>query len=92
MINAAHREWEEANERDEAHLRKIEPELPPHVREFNDLLLHDAVVSSIAREGNQLIMVLQKDIPPRDTAILTYRLTEDPVIDPEALCPRTGCK
>ncbi|HKI31515.1 MAG TPA: DUF4085 family protein [Gemmataceae bacterium] len=85
VVNAAHREWEEANERYERHLRTIEPELPPHVREFNDLLLHDAVVSNIAREGDKLIMVLQKDIPPRDTVILTYSLIEDPVIDPEAL-------
>jgi hypothetical protein len=87
IATAAHREWEETNERYEAHLRAIEPELPPHVREFNDLLLHDAVVLSIAREGDRLIMVLHKDIPPRDTVILSYNLTEDPVIDPEALPP-----
>jgi hypothetical protein len=85
VVNAAHQEWEEANERYETHLRAIEPELPLQVREFNDLLLHDAVVSSIAREGDKLIMVLQKDIPPRDTVILTYTVTEDPAIDPEAL-------
>jgi len=49
-------------------------------------LLHDAVVSNIAREGDKLIMVLQKDIPPRDTVILTYSLIEDPV---GRLNPRT---
>src|SRR5271167_2692454 len=84
-VSAAHREWEEANERYEAHLRAIEPQLPPHVRAFNDLLLHDAIVLSIAREGDKLVMVLQKDIPPRDTVILTYHLTDEPLIDPEAI-------
>lgn len=54
---------------------------------FNDLLLHDALVWSIAREGNKLIMVLRKDIPPRNLVILTYTLCEEPHINPDALSP-----
>ena len=44
-------------------------------------------VYSMARKGDQLIMVLLKDIPPRDLVILTYVLTEEPYIDPVALPP-----
>jgi Protein of unknown function (DUF4085) len=85
VANAAHAEWEAALERYEQYLQSIEAELPEHVREFNRLLLHDAVVSSIARQGDRLIMVLRKNIPPRDVVTLTYTLTAEPVIDKDAL-------
>lgn len=55
------------------------------MREFTGLLLHDAHVHGIARQGNQLILILHKDIPPCDLAIVTYTLTEEPWIDYEAL-------
>ncbi len=77
--------WEEANERYEQRLREIEPELPEHVRQFNHLLLHDARVFSIARRDDQLIFVMRKDIPPRDIAIITYFLTDEPYVDQAAL-------
>lgn len=82
VLNAACEEWEQANEAYERHLAAIEPEFPPHMREFAGLLLHDAKVQSIARQGNQLILVLHKDIPPRDLVILSYDLEREPVIEP----------
>ena len=47
--------------------------------------MHDAIVWSIARQGDKLIMVLRKDVPPQDVVILTYTLIEEPVIDRDAL-------
>lgn len=82
VLNAACEEWEQANEAYERHLAAIEPELPPHIREFAALLLHDAKVQSIARQGNQLILVLHKDIPPRDLVILNYELDGEPIVEP----------
>lgn len=87
VARAADAEWEAALERYDRDLRAIEPELPEHVRAFTRLLLHDAMVWSIARQGDRLIMVLRKDVPPRDVVTLTYTLTEEPVIDREALTP-----
>jgi hypothetical protein len=84
VADAAHEEWEAALER---YLASIERELPDHIREFNKLLLHDAIVWSIARQGNRLILVMRKDIPPRDVVILTYSLTEEPVIDDKEAGP-----
>jgi Protein of unknown function (DUF4085) len=80
VARKAEAEWEAANERYEQHLRSIEPKLPQHIRAFNELLLHDAVVTSLARQGDKLIMVLLKDIPPRDLVTLTYTLAEEPTI------------
>ena len=85
VANAAEAEWERRLEAYEAELRRIEPDLPEHVREFNNLLLHDARVYSLARQGDHLILVLHKDVPPRDLVIITYALAGEPVIDREAL-------
>jgi hypothetical protein len=87
VLNAACEEWEQANEVYERHLATIEPEFPPHLREFAALLLHDAKVQSIARQGNQLILVLHKNIPPRDLVILSYELVDEPVVEPFADVP-----
>lgn len=84
VLNAACEEWERANEAYERHLAAIEPEFSPHLREMTALLLHDAKVQSIARQGNQLILVLHKDIPPRDLVILNYELDGEPVVEPFA--------
>jgi hypothetical protein len=85
VVRAAEAEWDRRLEQYEQELRQIEPDLPEHVRRFNDLLLHDARVYSLARQGDQLILVLRKDIPPRDLVIVTYDLAGEPVIDTEAL-------
>jgi hypothetical protein len=87
VASVAAREWEAANARYEEHLRSIEPRLPDHIRDFNNLLLHDALVWSIARQDDNLIMILRKDIPPRNLVILSYTLTREPEINPEALPP-----
>lgn len=87
VLNAACEEWERANEDYERHLAAIEPMFPQHIREFATMLLHDANVQLIARQGNQLILVLNKDIPPRDLAILNYDLDGEPVVEPFADCP-----
>jgi hypothetical protein len=87
VLNAACEEWEQANEVYERHLATIEPEFPPHLREFAALLLHDAKVQSIARQGNQLILVLHKNIPPCDLVILSYELDGEPVVEPFADAP-----
>lgn len=87
VLNAACEEWERANEAYEQHLAAIEPELPPHLREFAELLLHDAVVQSIARQGDRLIVVLHKDIPPRNLVILSYELVGEPVLEPFSDAP-----
>jgi hypothetical protein len=85
VASAAQDEWEVVLERYERYLQSIESGLPQHIQEFTRLLLHDAIVWSIVRQGDRLIVVLRKDIPPRDVVILTYTLTEEPVLDKEAL-------
>jgi hypothetical protein len=87
ILNAACEEWEQANAAYERHLSAIEPEFPPHLREFAELLLHDARIQSIARRGNQLILVLHKDIPPRDLVILSYELVGELIVEPFADAP-----
>jgi hypothetical protein len=87
-LSAAEDEWEAALERYEQHLQAIEPGLPGHLRSFNELLLHDATVQSIARQRNRLIMILRKDVPPRDLVILAYELDGEPVLTPFVPCPR----
>lgn len=82
VLNTAFEEWEQANEAYERYLSAIEPAFPLHIREFATLLLHDAKVQSIARQGNQLILVLHKDIPPRDLVILNYDLDGEPIVEP----------
>ncbi len=80
--------WEDANRQYEQRLQQIRPQLPTHIQSFLDeLLLHDADVWSLARHGDQLIMVLRKDIPPRDVVILTYTLVAEPAINTAAIPP-----
>jgi hypothetical protein len=86
--SAAEAEWEAVNERYSEHLQALEPGLPAHLRAFNALLLHDAALLSLAREGSRLLMVLKKDIPPRDLVIVRYDMAEEPVLVPFARQPR----
>ena len=86
VANAADAEWDRRQAEYEGTLQRLEPELPEHVRAFNDLLLHDARVFTIARsEDRLLLLVLHKTIPPRALIILTYFLAGEPSIDREAL-------
>jgi hypothetical protein len=87
VARAADAEWEGVLERYEQGLQAIEAELPEHIRGFTQLRLHGALVLSVARQGEKLILVLRKDVPPRDVVILTYTLAAEPVIDRDALSP-----
>jgi hypothetical protein len=91
VADAANAEWEAVLERYERYLQTIANELPEQVRHFTELRLHDAVIWSIVRQANKLIMILHKDVPPRDVVILTYTLTQEPVIDKEALPAAHRC-
>jgi hypothetical protein len=88
VAGAADAEWETANDRYGQLLQELEPELPANIREFNSLLLHDALVQSLARENGRLIMILKKDIPPREIVILRYELVDEPVLMPFEKNPR----
>jgi hypothetical protein len=88
IVDASEEEWESALQAYEQHLQALVPDLPGHVRGFQELLLHDAVVQSIGREDNRLILILRKDIPPRDLVILSYDLESEPVLEPFARHPR----
>lgn len=85
--NEVDRLWDEALEHYERRLAEVRAALPEHLRAFNDLLLHDARVESIGRRDGELVMVLRKDIPPRDLVTVTYALVGEPFIDREALPP-----
>jgi hypothetical protein len=87
VADAADAEWEDALARYDSYLQGLDPELPQHIREFSRLLLHGAIVWSIARQRDKLIMVMRKDVPPQDTVILAYTLVGEPVINKEALSP-----
>jgi hypothetical protein len=85
VAGAAQEEWEGALQRYESYLKSVGAELPKHIREFSELLLHDAIIWSIVQQQDQLIMVLRKDIPPQNVLILTYFLTQEPIVDKNAL-------
>jgi hypothetical protein len=87
IASQADAEWNLRQEAYERKLLELEARMPPPMREFSRLLLHDARVHGIARQEGQLIMVLQKDIPPRHLVILTYDLAGEPTVDTEALPP-----
>ena len=85
--------WEEQLERYERHLAAIFPEFSDSLRLYTDLPLHDAVVESVSRHANRLVMVMQSDVPSRDIVTVTYFLAGEPVINKPALpaeicCPR----
>jgi hypothetical protein len=88
VLDAACREWERANESYERHMDALLPRLPAHLRAFTELRLHDARVQSIARQGDRLLVVLHKDIPPRDLVLLSYDLQGEPILEPFADAPR----
>src|SRR5262245_59981161 len=87
VVSASEDEWERTNEAYERHLRAIEPRMPPSVREMSALLLHDAEVRSISRPGDRLLMVLLKDVPPRDLVLLDYDPAGEPVFEPFTAAP-----
>jgi hypothetical protein len=82
VVDAACAEWERANQAYEQHLQALEPRLPASLRDFAALLLHDAKVQAIGRQGQRLLMVLLKDTPPRDVVLISYDLEGEPALEP----------
>jgi hypothetical protein len=87
-MDAADADWEAAEGRYEQRLQELGPAIDPVLKRFEGVLLHDATVESISRRDDQLIMVLRKDVPPRDVVTLTYTLAGEPFIDRNALPPQ----
>ena len=87
VANGAAAEWDRLLERYEQRLQQLRADMPPRVRAFSDLLLHDAEVLTMAARGHEFIVVLRKDIPPRDVLILTFTLAAGPMINTAALPP-----
>lgn len=83
-MTRADADWEAAEQRYEQHLQRLQPALAPVLERFAGLLLHDALVLGMNRRGDQLVLILHKDIPPRDVVTLTYTLVGEPFIDPNA--------
>jgi hypothetical protein len=81
-------EWAAAERQYEERLRELGPRLEPVLRQFEGLLLHDAIVRSVSRRGDQLVLVLDRDVPPRDQVTLVYTLAGEPFIDREAILPQ----
>jgi hypothetical protein len=91
IADAAHDEWEEAVNRHAANLQLIRSELPASVGYlWDNFYLHDAEVLNMARRGQTFIIVLRLGTPPRDLLILSYELTEEPIINTAAL-PAQQC-
>ncbi len=86
-MDAADADWEAAEARYEDRLRELGPAVAPVLKRFEDVLLHDATVESISRRDDQFVIVLHKDVPPRDVVTLTYTLAGEPFIDRNALPP-----
>jgi hypothetical protein len=81
VLEASEEEWECALDAYDRHLQAMAGRLPAHIRQFQELLLHDALVLSIGRQGNRLIMILRQHIPPRDLVIASYDLEGEPVLE-----------
>jgi len=86
-MDAADAAWEAAEQRYEQRLAEIGPIIDPILKRFEDVLLHDATVEIISRRDDQFVIVLLKDIPPRDLVTLTYTLVAEPILVHDALPP-----
>ena len=86
-MDVADADWEAAEGRYEQRLQELGPAIDPVLKRLDGVLLHDATVESISRRDDQFIMVLHKNVPPRDVVTLTYTLAGEPFIDRNALPP-----
>jgi hypothetical protein len=84
---AAHDDWEQAIQRYQRRLAKIQSAFPPAWQPFRSdrVCLHDARVVSIGRQDETFLMVLQPEPPSPNVVFLTFTLDGEPVIDPAAL-------
>jgi hypothetical protein len=79
-MDSADLEWERAVDQYDAYLRGILPGLPPSIRSFVELYLHDADVLSMSRAADNFVIVLQADTPPRALRTLCFSVTGQPEI------------
>jgi hypothetical protein len=84
VMEAADSDWEQAECHYQDRLKQLGRMIEPVLRRFDGVLLHDAVVLGISRQGSQLVMLLRRDIPPREVVTLTYELVGEPFINPDA--------
>jgi hypothetical protein len=86
VLNEVEALWDERCARYNAYLASIRDELRPGLRHIADsFYLHDAIVRSMGYQGDQFVLVLQLDTPPRSLLTLTYHLIDPPRIDPNVL-------
>lgn len=94
LADAAHEEWENANQKYLKHLERIRPELPRAVRSFlRNFCLHDArlLALGVGADHLQLSLLLELDSPRNHGILLTYDLSRPPelVKHPELAEPGT---
>jgi len=92
VADAAHADWERAVARWLRRWQKIKPAFPADVQRLVDeqVCLHDALILSIARQRDTLVVVLQRESPAQDLVLLTFTLEGEPQIDPAALPAEHG--
>ena len=78
-MNAADADWERAVADYERHVESIRPKLTESIRHLLDeYYLHDAEVFFMGQTGDNLVIALRLEIPPRNFLVLTYMLLEPP--------------
>lgn len=86
ILNEVEALWDERCAHYNAYLASIRNELSSGLRHIEDnYYLHDAVVRSMGYRGDQFVIVLQLDTPPRSLLTFTYHLVQPPRIDPHVL-------
>jgi hypothetical protein len=87
VADAAEHEWERSIVRSHQRWRRIRAAFPEEVRRFEDegVCLHDARVLSMARQGENFVVVLRTEAPSEQMVLLSFRLEEEPLIDPHAI-------
>lgn len=87
-MNAADAAWEQAVDQYKEQLQRVRPLLAESVQRYPDeCYLHDAVLISMAKQGNVLHMILRVDVPPHDLVLLTFALVGEPILNKESLPP-----
>src|SRR2546427_449396 len=71
VVQGVEESWERALQRYERRWQKIKSFYPAGVQRFDEagICLHDAAVLHLARRGEQFVMVVKPDRPPRDLVI-----------------------
>ncbi len=83
----AHDEWEQAIQRYQRRLAKIQDAFPQDWQRWREqqVCLQDAQLLSMGRQNDTFVMVLQLQPPSRRLVLLTFTLDEEPVIGATAL-------